>query len=544
MTALVDTADLKPTTPTTRFILEWSALGLRFLLMSVILTLITGVVKTRHNWKAVVDGASEQSISPLGAALNLGAFAAFAYLSLQVFNTHASAAQSETLILPCVFSGLLMIASTALVFVPLEMWRRFFRAARLAPVYGFGMSLTILGLSDISKSLWVPWMRLTYQVVAAGLHVIRGNVVADPANFTVGTSNFSVVIASGCSGYEGVALMLVFGSVWLWFFRREFRFPQAFLLLPVGAAAIWVLNCARIIALILIGDAGAPAVAAGGFHSEAGWISFVALAALVSVVSLRVPWIAVTEPRSATDVPLPLRSNQTAAYLLPFLAILAAGMAARAASASFEWLYPMRVLAAGAMLWFFRRNYSGLNWRIGWQSAAAGGLVFAVWIAAAGVTPRRARYAAGTRGRLRVGAICLAGVPGRGCRRDGSHRRGTGVPRLCPAPPAVRGVHVGGPAKIPARSAGDFILAVWPAARAPVDCRDHRRGALCRGGQAAGQHRRCRRGARGHQRPAGGVGSVHGRLEALVAARITGAELPGWSFSRSTGRSCRSTFAA
>ena len=384
MTALVDTADLKPTTPTTRFILEWSALGLRFLLMSVILTLITGVVKTRHNWKAVVDGASEQSISPLGAALNLGAFAAFAYLSLQVFNTHASAAQSETLILPCVFSGLLMIASTALVFVPLEMWRRFFRAARLAPVYGFGMSLTILGLSDISKSLWVPWMRLTYQVVAAGLHVIRGNIVADPANFTVGTSNFSVVIASGCSGYEGVALMLVFGSVWLWFFRREFRFPQAFLLLPVGAAAIWVLNCARIIALILIGDAGAPAVAAGGFHSEAGWISFVALAALVSVVSLRVPWIAVTEPRSATDVPLPLRSNQTAAYLLPFLAILAAGMAARAASASFEWLYPMRVLAAGAMLWFFRRNYSGLNWRIGWQSAAAGGLVFAVWIAAAG----------------------------------------------------------------------------------------------------------------------------------------------------------------
>lgn len=385
MTVLVDTGNLRPSTPTAQFVQAWGARGLRVLLMSVILALIAGAIKTRHSRKAIAEGASDRILSPAGAVFNLVALAAFAYLSLRVFSAQAAATRSEILVLPCVFSGLVMIASTALVFVPLEMWRRFFRAAPLAPVYGLGMSLAATGLSEAGKWIWVPWMRLTYRVVAAGLHLVRGNVVADPANFTVGTANFSVVIASGCSGYEGVALMLVFGSVWLWFFRREFRFPQAFLLLPVGAAAIWVLNCARIIALILIGDAGAPAVAAGGFHSEAGWISFVVLAAAVSLVSLRVPWIAVTEPRSAAAVPLPLRSNQTAAYLLPFLAILAAGMAARAASASFEWLYPLRVLAAGAMLWFFRRNYSGLNWRIGWQSAAAGGLVFAVWIAAAGV---------------------------------------------------------------------------------------------------------------------------------------------------------------
>ena len=279
MTILVDTGNLRPTTPTARFVQEWGARGLRVLLMSVILALIAGAIKTRHSRKAIAEGASGGILSLAGAIFNLGAFAAFAYLSLRVFSAQASATRSEILVLPCVFSGLLMIASTAMVFVPLEMWRRFFRAAPLAPVYGLGMSLAATGLSEASKWIWVPWMRLTYQVVAAGLRVIRGNVVADPANFTVGTGNFSVVIASGCSGYEGVALMLVFGSVWLWFFRREFRFPQAFLLLPVGAAAIWVLNCARIIALILIGDAGAPAVAAGGFHSEAGWISFVALAA-------------------------------------------------------------------------------------------------------------------------------------------------------------------------------------------------------------------------------------------------------------------------
>jgi exosortase/archaeosortase family protein len=122
--------------------------------------------------------------------------------------------------------------------------------------------------------------------------------------------------------------MLVFGSVWLWLFCSDCQFPQAFLLLPAGAAAIRVLNCVRIVALILIGDAGVPAVAAGGFHSEAGWILFVALAAGSSLASLRVPWIAKTASRFTAAQLLPLRTNPTAAYLLPFLAILAAGMVA------------------------------------------------------------------------------------------------------------------------------------------------------------------------------------------------------------------------
>jgi CAAX prenyl protease-like protein len=61
--------------------------------------------------------------------------------------------------------------------------------------------------------------------------------------------------------------------------------------------------------------------------------------------------------------------------------ILAAAMLSRAASGSFEWLYPLRLLAAGAALWYYRSSYGQLNWRFGWFSPVAGILVFALWLA-------------------------------------------------------------------------------------------------------------------------------------------------------------------
>ena len=66
---------------------------------------------------------------------------------------------------------------------------------------------------------------------------------------------------------------------------------------------------------------------------------------------------------------------------MPFLAILGAAMLSRSMSADFEWLYALRVAAAGGALWYFRRVYKGLDFRFGWLGVAAGALVFVVWIA-------------------------------------------------------------------------------------------------------------------------------------------------------------------
>ena len=46
-----------------------------------------------------------------------------------------------------------------------------------------------------------------------------------------------------------------------------------------------------------------------------------------------------------------------------------------------DWLYPLRVVAVAAVLWFWRRQYTDLRWTWSWQAVALGGGVFLLWIA-------------------------------------------------------------------------------------------------------------------------------------------------------------------
>ena len=67
----------------------------------------------------------------------------------------------------------------------------------------------------------------------------------------VGTATFEITIAPECSGYEGVGLVTLLLALYLWLFRMHLRFPQALLLFPVGALAVWLANAVRITALIV-----------------------------------------------------------------------------------------------------------------------------------------------------------------------------------------------------------------------------------------------------------------------------------------------------
>jgi exosortase E/protease (VPEID-CTERM system) len=220
------------------------------------------------------------------------------------------------------------------------------------------------------------------------LRVFLPNVVVDPSTFVVGTQRFAVLIEEQCSGLEGLGLVLVFTLVWLWYFRKESRFPQALLLVPCALALVWLLNIVRICVVILIGNAGAPEIAMVGFHSQAGWIAFTAVALGFSMATRRLSWVR-SMPAYAGGVTtraIPARdvsgeSPATAAYLVPFLAILAASFFSKAASGYFEWLYPLRFLAAAIAIWHFRGEYQKLDWRFGWLAPVTGGAIFLVWIA-------------------------------------------------------------------------------------------------------------------------------------------------------------------
>jgi exosortase E/protease (VPEID-CTERM system) len=297
-------------------------------------------------------------------------------------------------------TGILAIVLAACAFVPPRIALEFVRSTGYAWVYALAAAI-IAGRAVVSTTLWngrvwspaldlswKPATDLTFTLVQGILHLFLSNVVADRSSMIIGAPKFTVQILPWCAGFEGTALMLVFSVAWIAYFRREFRFPHALLLVPAGMLIIWLSNALRIAALILIGVGGAPKVAAGGFHSQAGWIAFNCVALSFAVLTRHMPWFASVRLKSIptglsvsrAPVAATPGHNPTAAYLTPFLAILAAAMLSRAASGGFEWLYALRFVAAAAAIWYFRSTYSELNWRFGGFSVVAGIAVFGLWL--------------------------------------------------------------------------------------------------------------------------------------------------------------------
>jgi exosortase E/protease (VPEID-CTERM system) len=310
---------------------------------------------------------------------HMGAICLFAWLSLSLLNHPLEAVRLDGLIVLCLAIGTAAVVLGALAFLPAGIWREIFRGTGDAWVYVLALGACACVAAAFAERIWYPLARGSLFLASALLQPFLPGLVANTAARTLGTPNFTVEVAPACSGYEGIGLMLAFTTAYLWFLRREWRFPRALLLVPIGVAAIWFFNAVRVAALILIGAAGAPEVAMQGFHSHAGWIIFNVVALGTCMVARRVPWLTAA---GRTDEPAPKsrEENAVAAYLMPFLAILAAGLVAGAASSGFEWLYPLRIVAAAAALWYFRATYRKLDWRAGWPSLAAGAFVFVLWV--------------------------------------------------------------------------------------------------------------------------------------------------------------------
>jgi len=273
-------------------------------------------------------------------------------------------------------------ASVALLtaLAPWELWRRAARAAGALWVYAGAAALVASSAMEWSQELWDPTASITFELVRHVLTPLLPNLHGDPATHVLGTDHFRIEVAEGCSGLEGMGLMLAFCSAWLIYFRKEYLFPRALILIPAGLVLIFALNVLRIATLMMIGNAGFPAIALYGFHSQAGWIAFNVAAGGVAYSSRHSRWLnraARGEPRSvATD-------NPTAAYLVPFLSILAAGMLARAVSNGFETLYVLRFIAALIALRVYWSRLRELDWRFTWRGPAIGLSVFVIWIAGA-----------------------------------------------------------------------------------------------------------------------------------------------------------------
>jgi exosortase E/protease (VPEID-CTERM system) len=131
----------------------------------------------------------------------------------------------------------------------------------------------------------------------------------------------------------------------------------------------------RIASLILIGTWGSSAVALGGFHSQAGWLAFNAIALGLVAVAGRWQFFNAAAIPKANNL-----WNPSMPYLAPFLAGIAVAMVTGAFLSGFDWLYPVRVLAVFSALWCFRSVYASFSWTWSWHAVGLGLLVSIVWI--------------------------------------------------------------------------------------------------------------------------------------------------------------------
>ncbi len=380
------------------FAIEWvpasnlvhKGLGAGFLLhLAVVFTslfLALGYVRNKFSFQ---ETSRRLETVPIGWGLLLGhvaAFFVFVFCSFLPLESGASDVSTYAITAAWCVSGLLAIALAGCALLPPSTTLPLVRSTGHTWIYALGAGLIIGRLTtyfhfwngtvwDPSVRLyWPPAMNLTFFLVKTFLHPFLSNMAADKATMTIGTPQFSIIILPWCAGFEGMALMLVFSSSWLLFFRREFRFPQSLLLIPAGMVVMWLSNAIRITILILIGVAGAPGVALGGFHSQAGWIAFNCVALGFALYTRQMPWFAARSTDKNKE------HNPTAAYLMPFLVILAAGMLSHAVAGEFEWLYPLRFAAGAVTLWLFRARYRELDWRFGWISIVTGIAVFGIWL--------------------------------------------------------------------------------------------------------------------------------------------------------------------
>ena len=348
---------------------DWISPGVRVGVTFTAFLLTFGFLNAGDKWKRLSVETSGHRVS-YGLLLAHGlSLIVLGILSRLLFDARGMRSASVTV--PWFVTGLCTVALAGCAVIPLRIWAKLVRLTGSLWIVAMAAGISATALGGPASRLWEPSAQLTFRCVGMLLRPLLTDFTADPVNRTIGTPGFMVQIADACSGLEGAGLMLIFGVLWLWFSRKEYRFSRAFVLIPAGILVLWWANVFRIAALILIGNAGAPGLAAGGFHSQAGWIAF-------NIVAIGFCFAA--RQFAGTSETTKFQDNAAAPWLMPLLAILAAGMISRALTSGFEWLYPLRFLLAACVLWIFRERYKSLDWHFGWWAPLAGASVFVFWI--------------------------------------------------------------------------------------------------------------------------------------------------------------------
>lgn len=364
-------------------LLDESPLLVRLVIAVVAATLLVGGASLWAEVRRLPVPSFSWSAIGLPFLGHLIALAAFSSVTALLLEGSTAVSSKPVWTVLWMMLGLSAAGMWALTILPARLWLRLIGRNRVILLGGLALGGLAWGAGLLLQRCWLPLAEATLWIVHSLLGLAYGDVVCQPGERLVGTSTFVVQIAPGCSGYEGMGLISVFVAAYLWLFRRDLRFPQALLLWPAGVAILWLSNALRIAVLIALGTAGFREVALGGFHSQAGWLAFNAVSLGLAVFAHRLRFFAAQPPKSdgGTGVAPVRETHPATAYLTPLLAILATTMLTGAFTSGFDGLYPLRVLAAAAVLWGCRRAYAELRGSWSWQPLVLGLVVFLLWIA-------------------------------------------------------------------------------------------------------------------------------------------------------------------
>ena len=237
-------------------------------------------------------------------------------------------------------------------------------------------------ITDLARGVWKiePLTRVTFQTVVATVDFFGLAATAQPDEHILTTKTFGIGIGSQCSGVEGFALITFFLLCYFYAFAADLRFPNAWLLLPVGLVLSWILNVVRIAALFTIGVRVSPDLAVNGFHSHAGWLMFSLLALSIIAVSRSVPWF--RRNHDEIVISRPLREDWTAACIVPFAAFMGASLLLSTLSNTPDLWYVVKVVSMATALGLFLPLYSRIDWQSEPAALAAGAAIGVVWIVA------------------------------------------------------------------------------------------------------------------------------------------------------------------
>ncbi len=306
-----------------------------------------------------------------------------------MINGDAAAVFDDRRILELTALVLLATTSWCLAAMPAGFWVNWMSRNPKALLSGaaVGLSTYLLGrhyglmLSSIVDS----FTQSTLWIASVLLQLFTHDIVFLPERSIIGTHDFVVRVSSACTGLQGVTLFLTFFGIYLWIYRKQLRFPLVLVLLPIGAAILYLLNVVRIVALILIGS-WSHSLAVHGFHSVAGWLLF-NIATLSIVITSRRSQLFTKTADPAVAVPTP-----GASYLMPLLLMIAVAMVSRIFVFSFDITYPLRAIVGAGALWVYWKRIP-VRWNISWPAVGLGIVAFVVWIVLVSTTNGAAKDA-------------------------------------------------------------------------------------------------------------------------------------------------------